>query len=373
MRLTALLLAFTLVASAQQKRVVTDQMVRDVHRSALLIDAHNDVTTYTVDGQDIAKPGMIPEGTRSTHTDIPRLRAGGVGGVFFAVYVAANYAKDKTAAHRTLDMIDTVRTDIIAKYPDTFTFATSASEVEAAHKSGKIAALMGIEGGHAIEDSVRLLRDFYALGIRYMTLTHTNTNGWADSSGDITDPKVKHHNGLTEQGKGFIREMNRLGMIVDVSHTADKTFWDALETSKAPIFASHSSCKALADVPRNMTDDMITTLGKKGGVIQINFNCGFLKVTPTGGKPSATLADVVAHIDHAVQLAGIDSVGIGSDYDGVMCTPAGLEDVSKFPNLTRALLEKGYSAEAVRKIYGGNTLRLMRAVEKVRDEMKAAH
>jgi membrane dipeptidase len=372
MRFTAVLLCLALTVSAQQKRVVTDQMVRDVHKSALLIDSHNDITTYTVDGQDIAKVGKIPEGTRSTHTDIPRLREGGVGAVFFAVYVAADFAKSKTAAHRTLDMIDTVRTDIIGKYPDTFQFATNASDVEAAHKAGKIAALMGIEGGHAIEDSVRLLRDFYSLGVRYMTLTHTNTNGWADSSGDISDPKVKHHNGLTEQGKGFIREMNRLGMIVDISHTADKTFWDALETSKAPIFASHSSCRALADVPRNMTDEMITALGKKGGVIQINFNCGFLKATPTGGKPAATLADVVAHIDHAVKLAGVNSVGIGSDYDGVMCTPTGLEDVSKFPNLTRALLEKGYSPDDIRKIYGGNTLRLMRAVEKVRDEMKSA-
>ncbi len=345
-------------------------MVRDVHKSALLIDTHNDVTSFTVDGLDIGKPG-ITSGKGATHTDIGRLREGGVGAVFFAVYVAATYAKDKTSQHRTLDMIDTVRTDIIAKHPETFTFAGTAAEIEAAHKAGKIAALMGIEGGHAIEDSARALRDYYALGVRYMTLTHTNTNGWADSSGDVTDTKVEHHNGLTAQGKGFITEMNRLGMIVDVSHVADKTFWDALETSKAPIFASHSSCRALANVPRNMTDEMITALGKKGGVVQINFNCGFLKATPEGGKPSASLADVVAHIDHAVKLAGINAVGIGSDYDGVFCTPTGMEDVSKFPNLTRALLEKGYSADDIRKIYGGNTLRLMRAVEKVSADMKA--
>lgn len=364
MRLTAVFLAAALLAPAQQKRVVTDRMVQDVHRSALLIDTHNDVTSRTLTGFDIGKADM--EG----HTDIPRLKAGGVGAVFFAVYVAAEFAKDKTAAHRTLQMIDTVRTDIIGKYPNDFTFASNAGDIEAARKAGKIAALMGIEGGHAIEDDPRLLRDYYALGIRYMTLTHTNTNSWADSSGDIGDTKVQHHNGITDKGKAIIAEMNRLGIMVDVSHVADKTFWDALETSKAPIIASHSSCRALADVPRNMTDEMIAALAKKGGVVQINFNCGFLVKTPEGGKPSSTLADVVAHIDHAVKLGGIGAVGIGSDFDGVTCTPKGLDDVSKFPNLTRALLEKGYSADDIRKIYGGNLLRVMRAVEKVRDDAK---
>jgi len=363
MRLTAVLLATALLAPAQ-KRVITDQMVRDVHRSALLIDTHNDVTTRTVAGFDIGKAAT------DGHTDIPRLKAGGVGAVFFAVYVAAEYAKEKTAAHRTLDMIDTVRTDIIAKYPNDFAFASNANDIEAAHKAGKIAALMGIEGGHAIEDDPRMLRDYYALGIRYMTLTHTNTNSWADSAGDIKDTKVQHHNGITEQGKAIIAEMNRLGIMVDISHVADKTFWDALETSKAPIIASHSSCRALADMPRNMTDEMITALAKKGGVVQINFNCGFLALTPQGAKPSSTLADVVAHIDHAVKLGGVGAVGIGSDFDGVTCTPTGLDDVSKFPNLTRALLEKGYSADDIRKIYGGNLLRVMRAVEKVRDDAK---
>ncbi|MGH9558503.1 MAG: dipeptidase, partial [Bryobacteraceae bacterium] len=219
--------------------------------------------------------------------------------------------------------------------------------------------------GHAIEDSPRLLRDYYALGVRYMTLTHTNTNDWADSSGDITRTDVQHHNGLTPLGKQIVLEMNRLGMMVDISHVADKTFWDALETSKAPIFASHSSCRALADVPRNMTDEMIVALAKKGGVIDINFNCGFVKAgtgeTPT--SPRATLAEVVKHIDHVRKIAGIDAIGIGSDFDGIECTPIGLDDVSKFPNLTRALLEKGYSPSDIRKIYSGNFLRVMRAVE----------
>jgi membrane dipeptidase len=346
----------SLTASGQQK--VTDEQVREVHRSALLIDTHNDVTNKTVTGFDI--------GTQAStgHTDLPRLREGGVGAVFFAAYVAPTYAKDKTAANRALQMIDAVRYDIVAEHPHDFALAVTADEIEAAHRQGKIAALIGLEGGHAIEDSPRLLRDFYALGVRYMTLTHTNTNSWADSSEDASDKSVQHHNGLTDFGKQVVREMNRLGMIVDISHVADKTFWDALETSRAPIFASHSSCRALCNVPRNMTDGMIAAMAKKGGVIQINFNCGFLVEKSGEGRRRATLADVVAHIDHAVKVAGVDGVGIGSDFDGVTCTPDGLDDVSKFPNLTRALLEKGYSAADIGKIYGGNTLRLMRAVEK---------
>jgi membrane dipeptidase len=238
--------------------------------------------------------------------------------------------------------------------------ATSAREIETAHKQGKIAALIGLEGGHAIEDNLDLLRGFYQRGVRYMTLTHTNTNNWADSSGDITNSEVKHHDGLTDFGKEVVREMNRLGMMVDISHVADKTFWDALAVSKAPLVASHSTCRALADVPRNMTDEMIVALAKKGGVIQVDFYCNFLS---TARPPHATVRDVVAHIDHIRQIAGIDAIGIGSDFDGIDCAPEGLEDVSKFPNLTRALLEKGYSAGDIRKIYGGNFLRVMRAVE----------
>ena len=343
-------------AALMAQRTVTDAEVMKVHRSALLIDTHNDVTSRTVEGFDI---GPRNTSDKSTHTDLVRMKEGGIGAQFFAVYVAANYVNGNHSANRALQMIDTVRHDIIDRYPNDFMFATSVADIEAAHKKGKIAALMGIEGGHAIEDSTRLLRDFYALGVRYMTLTHSNTNNWADSSGDITKSDVQHHNGLTDFGKDVVREMNRLGMMVDISHVADKTFWDALEVSKAPIFASHSSCRALADVPRNMTDEMIVALAKKGGVVQVNFSCGFLKV---GAKPS--VADVVAHIDHIKQIAGIEAIGIGSDFDGIGCAPEGLDEVSKFPNLTRALLEKGYTAEEIRKIYGGNLLRVMRGVEK---------
>jgi membrane dipeptidase len=195
-----------------------------------------------------------------------------------------------------------------------------------------------------------------------MTLTHTNTNHWADSSGDINDGKVARHNGLTDFGKDVVREMNRLGMMVDISHVADRTFYDALAVSRAPLIASHSACRALADVPRNMTDEMIVALAKKGGVVQVNFFCNFLT---TAKPPRATLEDVVAHIDHIRKIAGIDAIGIGSDFDGIDCAPVGLEDVSKFPNLTRALLGKGYSAGDIRKIYGGNLLRVMRVVEHV--------
>jgi membrane dipeptidase len=378
-----------------QNRTVTDAEVMRVHRSTLLIDTHNDVPSRTVEGFDIGSR------TGTGHTDIARLKEGGVGAQFFAVYVAASYVTGNRSANRTLQMIDTVRHDIIDRYPNDFMLATSARDLEEAHRRGKIAALMGIEGGHAIEDNLRLLRDYYDLGIRYMTLTHSNTNNWADSSGDVNDPNIKHHNGLTEFGKDIIGEMNRLGMMVDISHVADKTFWDALAVSKAPIFASHSSCRALTNHARNMTDDMIVALAKKGGVVQVNFYCGFISqkfrdndaadtkaldarmAKETAGQnlsepdrqilseklrkemrlSRATLADVVDHIDHIRKIAGIDAIGIGGDFDGVSCTPVGLEDVSKYPNLTRALLEKGYSAEDIRKIYGGNFLRVMRAVE----------
>jgi membrane dipeptidase len=374
-------LAFGLLLVAQSRKV-TDAEVQKVHKSTLLIDTHNDITSRTVEGYDIGAA------KNDGHTNLTALREGNVGAQFFAVYVSGSYVNGNHSARRTLEMIDTVRRDIIARYPNDFVLATTVDEIERLHKQGKIAALMGIEGGHAIEDSLRLLRDYYDLGIRYMTLTHSNTNNWADSSGDVDRAGVEHHNGLTDFGKQVVHEMNRLGMLVDISHVADKTFWDALETSTAPIFASHSSCRALCNVPRNMTDEMIVALGKKGGVVQVNFNCGFLsqksadagrnvRSSTTPGVrgedatiaeyrqkvPPATLEDVVAHIDHIVKIAGVGAAGIGSDFDGVFCTPTNLEDVSKFPSLTRALLEKGYSADDIRKIYGGNVLRVMRAAE----------
>src|SRR5215831_2105741 len=381
-------------APGRKKRTVTDAEVENVHKSAILIDTLNDVTSSTVAGLDIGKPNT------DHMTDLARMKKGGMGAQIFAVYVAASYVEGNHAANRTLQMIDTVGHDIIERYPNDFVFAQTAAEIRRAHEQGKIAALLGIEGGHAIEDSPRLLRDFYALGVRYMTLTHSNSNHWADSSGDPNKP----NNGLSPLGKQIVAEMNRLGMIVDISHVSDKTFWDALEVSKAPIFASHSSCRAISPAPRNMTDEMIAALGKKHGVVQINFSCDFLNAEvfrageasraamtklrdelikkyegdpqglqkamreareATGGtQKRATLADVVKHINHVVGIAGVDAVGLGSDFDGIDCAPEGLDSVDKWPNLTRALLEEGYTAEEIRKIYGENTLRLMTEVER---------
>ena len=372
---------------------VTDAEVDQVTHEAILIDTHNDVPSKTVDGYNIATRN--PRG----QTDLPSMR-GVLGAEFFAAYVGAEYVPGNHAAHRALAMIDTIRTDIVARHPADFTFATTAGEIEQAHRDGRIAALIGIEGGHAIEDSLRLLRDFYDLGVRYMTLTHFNTNSWADAQGDINDPRIPHHNGLTPFGKDVVREMNRLGMMVDISHTADKTFWDALATSQAPLIASHSSCRAISGHTRNMTDEMIRAMAAKGGTIQINFDCGYLsqhysdaaraaklsyksqlaeaekiadpvareKSTDalddqaTAPIPPATLDDVVRTIDHAVEVGGIDHVGIGTDFDGVGCVPAELRSYRDFPRLTRALLERGYTADDISRIYGGNLLRVMRAV-----------
>jgi membrane dipeptidase len=353
-----------MVASNPSSKI--DRQVNAITKSAILIDTHNDIPSFTIDGADI---GNAPK----NYTDIPRLRKGGVGAIFFSVFVDAKYVNGNHSANRTLEMIDTVQHDIIDRYPDTFALALTADDIVRAHRHHKIAGLMGIEGGHAIEDSTRLLRDYYRLGVRYMTLTHFNTNNWADSSGDINDPKVQHHNGLTPFGKDVVREMNRLGMMVDISHVSDKTFYDALETSQSPLIASHSSARAVTNVPRNMTDDMIKALAAKGGVIQINIYCAFISqksadahaANPNAAFVRASLDDVVAHIDHVRQIAGIDAIGLGTDFDGITCAPLGLDDVSMFPNLTRALLEKGYSAADIKKIYGGNTLRLMRRVEQV--------
>jgi len=380
---------------------VTQAEVDAITRDAILIDTHDDVPSKTVSGYDI--------GTHNpAETDLPRMR-GYLGAEFFAVFVAANYVNGNHSANRTLQMIDTVKTDIIGKYPNDFVFSTTADDIERAHRDHKIAALMGIEGGHAIENSLRLLRDYYALGIRYMTLTHFNTNDWADAQGDYDDPKVPKHNGLTPFGKDVVREMNRLGMMVDISHTADKTFYDAIEVSTAPIIASHSSCRAVSAHTRNMTDDMIRALAKNGGTIQINYECAYLserynktqaamagdtrtmmetlrkiedpaerntaiakmRAESAAKNPPATLADVVANIDHAVKIGGIDHVGIGTDFDGSGCVPADLNSYDKFPALTRALLEKGYTAADIKKIYGGNTLRVMRAVEQRARELKS--
>jgi membrane dipeptidase len=292
--------------------------------------------------------------------------------------------------------------------------AFSTADIERAHREHKLAALMGIEGGHSIENDIRLLRDFYRLGVRYMTLSWSNTNEWADSSGDIDDPKVQHHNGLTDFGKQVVLEMNRLGMMVDISHVADKTFWDAIATTKAPVIASHSSARALVNAPRNMTDDMLKAVAQNGGVVQVNFFNGFddenfrkaleaqakdqaaaiqkfLDDQKAQGKPvdyvqvdrierewmakipRPPLSSLIDHIDHIAKVAGADHVGLGSDFDGVSgATPQGIDSAADLPKITQALLDRGYSATDIHKILGGNLMRVFRDVERVSREMRAA-
>ena len=316
------------------------------------------------------------------------MREGGVRAPFFALWVPTYYAGAE-AVRRTLDLRDAMQRFADA-HPDQIEFATSAADIERIARSGKIAAVLTAEGGHQIDNDLAVLRQYRRMGIMAMTLTHFRHNDWADAS---TDKPV--HNGLTEFGKQVVREMNRIGMIVDVSHVSDKTFYDTLAVSTKPVILSHSSCRALSEVPRNVTDDMLRALAKNGGVIGINFGEGFLNQKDAAGlmqavsgnaaapvlagkalddyaakefhnekpmKVFATMDDAVAHIDHAVKIAGIDHVGIGSDFDGISGPPKGLEDISKETQLAAALLKKGYSDEDVKKIMGGNTLRVIRAV-----------
>jgi membrane dipeptidase len=310
---------------------------------------------------------------------------------YFALYVPTYY-QGSEAVRRILQLRDAMQRVLDAN-PDKIELAYNASDILRIHKAGRIAALLTIESGHAIADDLGVLRMFYRLGVRSMTLVHFRNNNWADSSTD--EPR---HNGLTEFGKDVVREMNRLGMIVDISHVSDKTFYDTLAVTTKPVIASHSSCRALSDFPRNMNDDMLRALARNGGVIGINFGGGFLSAKDAEGykkhiagrgalqppgngsqldafakeefvsgylkmSPSAaTLEDAVAHIDHIVKVAGVDHVGIGSDFDGISSVPAGLEDVSKMPYLTAALLKRGYSETDLKKILGGNHLRVLRAV-----------
>jgi len=341
-----------------------------LHREAIVIDTHNDVTSpMTDEGYDL--------GARDTsgkiQTDIPRMKAGGLDAEFFAIYVAAKYAKEGGAARRAMEMIDGVY-EQARRHPESLEMAFTADDIRRIHKTGKIAALMGIEGGHAIEDSLSALRQFYRLGVRYMTLTHTNTNNWADSAGGINSPAEKRHGGLSDFGREVVREMNRLGMMVDVSHVADDTFMDVIETTQAPVIASHSSCRALTNVPRNLTDDMLKAVAKNRGVVMINFYNGFINTeyakpgtpAPSKAADTATMEMLIQHFEHAIKVAGVDHVGIGSDFDGVEgLLPGGMEDVSKLPAITYELLKRGYSDADVKKVLGENLLRVMAEVEGV--------
>jgi membrane dipeptidase len=365
----------------------------EIHKKAIVIDTHNDVTTpMTNDDYDLSGPPPTPY-----HTSIEAMKKGGLTAEFFSLYVKPHYATKGGAARRTLDMIDAVYR-AVERHPGDLMLATNAADIRRAKKQGKIAALMGIEGGHAIENSLATLREFHRLGVRYMTLTWNNTNDWADAGRD-----EKKHNGLSDFGKEVVREMNRLGMLVDVSHVSDKTMSDALDVSKAPIVASHSSARALSDVPRNIPDDLLRRIARNGGVIQVNFYSEFVDATTVSPQsaerdrklkmqqdalnakykddperlaeesdkleaanplPPLPISKLIDHIDHIVKVAGIDHVGIGADFDGANDMPEGASDVSMLPNITYELLKRGYSEKDIRKILGENFLRVFAEAER---------
>jgi membrane dipeptidase len=368
----------------------------DVHRSGILIDGHNDlpwqVRKYgdsSFDRLDIAQ--IQPK----LHTDIPRLRRGGVGAQFWAVYVPPDTAREGTAASMARQQFTIIET-MIARYPDNFALARSADDIVRIHADGKIASLIGVEGGHMIENSLDTLREFYDRGARYLGLTHSQTIDWADSATDEA-----RRGGLTPFGESVVREMNRLGMLVDLAHVSHDTMRDAIRVSRAPVIASHSSAYAIAAHNRNVPDDVLRMIKDNGGVVMVNFYSGY--VVPEGARimaqnfeieremkakypdeaeykkameawlaanpiPRGTVHTIVDHIDHVVKIAGIDHVGIGGDYDGIDKTPEQLDDVSGYPYVTQALLDRGYSPDDIHKIMGQNLLRALRHVEEVARE-----
>ena len=343
-----------------------------LHKQAPVVDGHNDYPWALRDldpGKDFSKAD-ISKPVPTLMTDIPRLRQGGVGGQFWSVYTPGTMIGQE-AVRVTLEQIDVVHR-MVKQWPDTFAFAGSAAEAERVMKSGKIASLIGMEGGHSIDNSLGALRAFYALGARYMTLTHNVNLRWADAAAD--KPGV---GGLSKFGEEVVREMNRLGMLVDLSHVSPDTMEDALRVTEAPVIFSHSSAKAICNVPRNVPDNILQLVAKNGGVVMVTFVPGFIsqvvadyEAKPeaergTAPRPRATLSQVADHIDHIRKVAGIDHIGLGGDFDGITQVVQGLEDVSKYPDLTAELLKRGYKDEDVKKILGLNVLRVMRQAEKV--------
>jgi membrane dipeptidase len=366
---------------------------------SIIIDTHADTPQLFLD-QDYdlaaaASPYMI---------SIPKMRAGHLGASFFSIWVDVDWPR-QDLIHRALDLIDATNQQVV-KHSDVLGLATTADDIERLHRDGKIAILLGVEGGHEIQGDLRMLDVYYRLGVRYMTLTHTKNNELADSSGD-----KPQWNGLSPLGRLAVARMNQLGMMVDISHVSDRTFWDAIALTKAPLIASHSSCRAVCNAPRNMSDDMIRALAKNGGVMDINFYAGFLspayraafaKVEKqvdadlseararyakqgkrltyaeevaierrfTKDLPAPSYTVIADHIDHAVKVGGIDCVGLGSDFDGIDTPPRGMEDASKLPALVGELARRGYSEEDLQKILGGNVLRVMRKVAQVAREQQ---
>jgi membrane dipeptidase len=394
--------------SSAASDIVVSPRAQKIHDSALVVDTHADTPQRFLDeGFDIGSTDPKDFG----HISLDKAQRGNLGAEFFSIWVDPDTNQGHFARH-TFDLIDSVY-EQAARHPDRMMMAFSPNDIDRAHKEHKLAALMGIEGGHSIENDIHLLRDYYRLGVRYMTLSWSNTNEWADSSGDIDDPKVQHHNGLTDFGKQVVLEMNRLGMMVDISHVADKTFWDVIAITKAPVIASHSSARALVDAPRNMTDEMLRAVTKNDGVVQVNFFSGFddadfrkamiaqakdqaeavqqyedkLKADGkpvnyvdvdrierewTAKIPRPPLKSLIDHIDHIAKVAGIDHVGLGSDFDGVSgATPQGMDSAADLPKITQALLDRGYTADDIKKILGGNLMRVFREVGGVSHEMQA--
>ena len=373
---------------------------RRLHFSSIVVDTHDDTTQ-----RFFSKDFDLGKRNATGNIDIPRMREGGLNAIFFSIWIDGR-TMGPPAVQQALDQIDAVQQNV-SKYSKDLAFARTAADVRRAHKQGKIAVLMGIEGGHMLGNDIRMVRIYSDLGVRYMTLSHFYNDEWADSS---TDKPV--HNGLTDYGKEIVREMNRTGMLVDISHVSDKTFYDALAVSRAPLIASHSSCRALCNHPRDMSDDMIKALAEKGGVIQINYEKSFIdqaykdardkqaggvvnvfeqiqkecgkdqecftrkmdeqekQATADGRLPHVSWERIIDHIDHAVKLVGADHVGLGSDFDGASM-PDGMDDVTHIPQITDALLKKGYSDSDIRKILGENTLRILAAAEQVSREMQA--
>jgi len=371
---------------------------KDLHKRMPLIDGHNDLPWRYREKVDRALSKMdISQLQPELNTDIPRLRQGGVGGQFWSVYVSPDL-KGQEFVRATMEQIDLVY-NMISRYPGTFQLALTANQVEDAFQAGKIASLIAIEGGHSIGNSLDVLRMFYELGMRYMTLTHNRSIPWADSATDVA-----RANGLSRFGEEVVREMNRLGMIVDLSHVSPKTMHDALDVTEAPVIFSHSSARALIDHVRNVPDDVLKRLSINGGVVMVAFvpifvskaaheyflkreaererlkslsgsndlsvEEGVKRWVETNPEPSASLNDVADHIDYIRSVVGVNHIGIGSDFDGSAAFPKGLEDVSKFPMLTAELIRRGYSDEDISKIIGGNILRVMRQVESVAQRLK---
>src|SRR5689334_5481714 len=407
------LLLFALLSSfvtAQIKKSTrTADSPKAIHESAIIVDTHADTPQRFLDENfDLGQNTPVTEG----HIDLDKIKQGNLGAEFFSIWVEPEFKGHY--AQRAMDLIDSVYQQA-ARHPAKMTMAFSTDDIARAHDQHKFAALMGIEGGHAIENDIRLLRDFYRMGVRYMTLTWSNTNEWADSSGDIQDPNVKHHNGMTDFGKDVVREMNRLGMIVDISHVSDATFYQALLVSQAPVIASHSSSRELTNQPRNMTDDMLRAMTNNGGVVMVNFYSAFIDENyrkassnpeklkqrdaeveaykkahahPDGSPvtydeyapiekkwaaqfPRPPLKSLIDHIDHIARVAGIDHVGLGSDFDGVTSLPEGIDSAADLPKITQALLDRGYTREQILKILGGNFLRVMREVEATAKRLQA--